>query len=94
MMSTPTHQLSHTQPHGMTVNQLVGLFQLNLVLSFIAQSHCTIQSSLRLGFDNIITMVGFVNQDADRGWRNFNNATANRKIFKLIIAITLGVTDR
>src|SRR5687768_15856172 len=73
----------------MTIYKLVSFFEFNLILSSISHLNCTIKCRFALGFDDIITMVGFINQYAHEFLRNFYDTAANCKIIELCVRINL-----
>lgn len=87
-------QASHVQTYAMAIDQLVSLFELNLILSLIAHLESALESGLSLGFDNIVAMLGFVDQNPHALLINLNHAAANREIFQLVIAVSFLAANR
>ena len=87
-------QASHVQTYAVAIDQLVSFFELNLVLSLIAHFESALESGLSLGFNDIVAMLGFVNQNPHALLVDFNHAAANRKVFQLVIAVGFLAADR
>ena len=87
-------QASHVQAYAVAINQLVSFFELNLVLSLIAHFKSALESGLSLGFNNIVAVLGFVDQNPHALLVNLNHAAANREVFQLVITIGFLATDR
>lgn len=87
-------QASHVQTYAVAINHLVSFFEFNLILSLVAHFESALESGLSLGFNNIVAVFGFVNQNPHALLVNLNHAAANREIFQLVIAIGFLAADR
>ena len=87
-------QASHVQTYAVAIDQLVSLFELNLILSLIAHFESALESGLSLGFNNIVAVFGFVDQNPHALLVNLNHAAANREVLQLVIAIGFLAADR
>ena len=87
-------QASHVQTYTVAIDQLVSLFELNLILSLIAHFESAFESGLSLGFNDIVAVFGFVNQNPHALLVNLNHAAANREVFQLVIAVGFLAADR
>ena len=74
-------QASHVQTYAVAIDQLVSFFELNLILSLIAHFESALKSGLSLGFNDIVAVLGFVDQNPHALLVDFNHAAANREIF-------------
>lgn len=79
-------KVSNLETDGMAVNQLMGFFEFNLVFGFVAKFKRAVKCGFGLGFNDIVTTVGFINQYLDTRRGNFNDATAN----SIVVEVTAG----
>jgi hypothetical protein len=56
-----TAKVGNFQTNSVTVNQLVGFFKFNLILGVIAHRNCTVKCGFAFAFDNVVTVIGFIN---------------------------------
>lgn len=88
-----TAQIGDLQTYRMAVDQLVGLFDLDLVLSGVAYLHSTLQSGFAFSLDDIITAVSLVDKHLESLRVDLDHAAADSKIFQLAVGVALGMTD-
>jgi len=77
----------------MTVNQLVRLLKFNLGFRGVTQLDSTLKGGFAFGFNDILTVIGFVYQHADFLLRNLNDTTANSEKVELAIWVAFFVAD-
>jgi hypothetical protein len=81
------------QPHSVTIDKLVSLFELYLRFRRIAKLDSALERCLAFGLDDIFAVVGFVYQHADFLLRYLNDAAGNSEEVQLAVWIAFFVTD-
>lgn len=84
-LSASASEVGDLQTNGMAVNQLTGLFQFDLILGTVAHLKCSIECDLGFSLDDIFTAISFVDKHLQIFGRDFDDATADRKVIQLVI---------
>jgi len=87
-------QASHFEAHGMAVDQLVRFFELHLVTGVVALLKGTLKGGFTLSLNDIVTMLGFVDQDTYLCLANLDYSTRDSKVFQLVVTVVFGATHR
>jgi len=87
-------QASHLQTHGMAVDQLVRFFELYLSTSVVALLESALKGGFTLSLNDIVTMLGFVDQDTYLCLANLDHPTRDSKVFQLVVIVVFGATYR
>ena len=78
----------------MAVDQLVRFFELHLVTGVIALLESTFKGGFTLSLNDIVAMLGFVNQDMYLCLANLDHSTRDGKVLQMVVTIVLGATHR
>jgi hypothetical protein len=70
-------KIGHTEANHMAVDELVSFFELDLVRRAIAHGDGAIKRGLSLSLDDIISVIGFVDENFDGFSGNLDDAAAD-----------------
>jgi hypothetical protein len=87
-------QASHLQTYGMAVDQLVRFFELYLGTSVVALLESALKGGFALSLNDIVAMLGFVDQDTYLCLANLDHPTRDSKVFQLVVIVVFGTTYR
>jgi hypothetical protein len=87
-------QASHLETHSMAVDQLVRFFELHLGASIVALLESALKGGFALGLNDVVTMLGFVDQNTYLCLANLDYPTRDSKVLQLVVTVILGATHR
>lgn len=90
-MSTP--KIGDLEAYRVAVYKRAGFFELNLACRAAFCLKCSVKSGFCLGFDNVVSIVGFVYEHTQTIGRYFNHTATDSKVIKFAIGIALVVAN-